>query len=541
MGGFSKRAGSGARRTALVVMGLMLVVAMLVPVAPAFAAAPAILTPIPASGPVGTTVTITGASFGTFTQDSRVTFNGVKSAPTVWREALIITTVPAGATTGPVIVSTTSGDSNPETFEVTATPIPPTPTPTPLTPPAQTWYLAEGSTAYGFDSYILIQNTTTTAANVQVTYNTALGNVSRPQLLGVPASGRVTLHVNEELPNMDFSTTLAATQPVVCERAMYWNNRVEGTESIGVTLPSPTWYLAEGYTDNGYQTYVLVQNPLTSAAHVNVTYMTSKGLVQKATVTVGAGQRYTIDVNKDVPGCEVSARVDSDQPVICERSMYWDNKRGGHDSIGVTKGSKTWYMAEGSTAWGFRTYLLIQNPTTNWANVDVTYNTAGGPQAKPGFLMPPQSRKTIFVNDDVENNDTSIWVTSDQEVIAERSMYWDNGTGKAGHETVAMPAPATSVFLAEGSTAWGFDTYVCIQNPNDVDVTVNLTFMTLGGAVAVTSLPIVKGSRITAHLNQLIPNVDVATQVQCDKPIMAERAMYWNNKGGGHSSIGWTR
>jgi hypothetical protein len=156
-------------------------------------------------------------------------------------------------------------------------------------------------------------------------------------------------------------------------------------------------------------------------------------------------------------------------------------------------------------------------------------------------MMPPQSRKTIYVNGDVPNTDTSIQVISDQDVIAERSMYWNNGTGRAGHETVGMPAPATSVFLAEGSTAWGFDTFVCIQNPNDVSVNVNVTFMTNSGAVLGPTVNIARGTRVTLHLNDIIPNVDVATKIQCNMPIMAERAMYWNNKGGGTSSIGWTQ
>ena len=531
MGAHSKRAGSRCGRAMVLFAGLALVALMLVPAVPALAqVAPTINNVLPVRGPVNTPVTITGSNLGTNVPTSKVTFNGVAASPIFWNDTLIEVLVPAGATTGPVVVSTIFGDSNAVNFEVTSVP-----------QPQQTWYLAEGSTAYGFDSYIMIQNTTPNDATVQITYNTSFGRIPRPGLVGVPASARVTLHVNSELPNMDFSTTLAASQPVVVERSMYWNNRIEGTESIGTTAPNKNWYLSEGYTDQGFQTYVLVQNPQTASTTVNITYMSSKGVVKKQPFTVGAGQRYTVDVNKDVPGAEVSTQVTADQDVVCERSMYWDNKRGGHDSIGVTQGSKSWYLAEGSTRWGYNTYVLIQNPTSNWANIDVSYDTAGGPQVKPRFMMPPQSRKTIYVNGDVPNTDTSIQVISDQDVIAERSMYWNNGTGRAGHETVGMPAPATSVFLAEGSTAWGFDTFVCIQNPNDVSVNVNVTFMTNSGAVLGPTVNIARGTRVTLHLNDIIPNVDVATKIQCNMPIMAERAMYWNNKGGGTSSIGWTQ
>src|SRR5450756_1972813 len=79
-------------------------------------------------------------------------------------------------------------------------------------------------------------------------------------------------------------------------------------------------------------------------------------------------------------------KVESDQDIICERSMYWDARRGGHDSIGVTSPGKTWYLAEGSTAWGFTTWLLLQNPAEDKsAKVNVTYMTKFGPVYESDF------------------------------------------------------------------------------------------------------------------------------------------------------------
>ncbi|MCJ7745270.1 MAG: DUF5719 family protein, partial [Actinobacteria bacterium] len=317
---------------------------------------------------------------------------------------------------------------------------------------------------------------------------------------------------------------------------------IEGTDSIGVTAASKTWYLAEGSTAFGFETWVLIQNPGTAAANVDVTYMTSKGIVKKPTFPVAAGQRYTIDVGKDVGFCDVSTKVESDQDIVCERSMYWDSRRGGHDSVGVTSPGKTWYLAEGSTAWGFTTYLLIQNPAEDKsATVNVTYMTKFGPAREPAFTMGPGSRKTIRVNDSVGGEDTSIMVDSDNEVIAERAMYWDNGTGKAGHDTVGVPAPATNVYLGEGSTAWGFETFLCIQNPSNQDATVSVTYMTPNGPVNTPNRVVGANSRLTVDVGQECPDVDASIKVQSATPIMAERAMYWHNRGGGHVSIGWNQ
>jgi hypothetical protein len=68
--------------------------------------APTITGFTPASGPVGTSVTINGTNF---TGATAVQFNGVSAAFTATSDTAIQTTVPAGATTGPVSVTTAGG------------------------------------------------------------------------------------------------------------------------------------------------------------------------------------------------------------------------------------------------------------------------------------------------------------------------------------------------------------------------------------------------------------------------------------------------
>ena len=64
----------------------------------------------PDSGPVLTQVKIKGSNFGD--QEGTVTFNGVTHDPSRWNHNIIHAQVPQGATTGPVVVTTSAGRSS---------------------------------------------------------------------------------------------------------------------------------------------------------------------------------------------------------------------------------------------------------------------------------------------------------------------------------------------------------------------------------------------------------------------------------------------
>jgi len=87
-----------------------------------FTVAPSIMTLAPTSGPVGMSVTITGANFGAAQGTSTVSFNGTIATPTGWSATSIVAAVPSGATTGNVVVTVAGVASNGVSFTVIATP-----------------------------------------------------------------------------------------------------------------------------------------------------------------------------------------------------------------------------------------------------------------------------------------------------------------------------------------------------------------------------------------------------------------------------------
>lgn len=92
------------------------------PVIAAATAAPSITGLSPTSGPVGTSVTINGANFGSSQGTNFVTFNGTTASVVSWSASSIVASVPGGATTGNVTVAVGGVVSNGVPFTVTVPP-----------------------------------------------------------------------------------------------------------------------------------------------------------------------------------------------------------------------------------------------------------------------------------------------------------------------------------------------------------------------------------------------------------------------------------
>jgi hypothetical protein len=396
-----------------------------------------------------------------------------------------------------------------------------------VTAPAKTWYLAEGSTAGGFETWVLLQNPGAADANAKITYMTASGPRAGPSVR-LPRASRATVNVAATVPEQpDVSTSVTCDRPIVVERATYWGNRTGAHESIGVTAPAKAWYLAEGSTGGDFETWVLVQNPGAAEAHVAVGYLTGGGRAAGPSFTLPPGHRKSVNVADMVPGdWSVSELVTSDEPVVAERAMYWGGRRGGHSSIGVSSGQKSWSLAEGSTGGDFETWVLVQNPGDAEAHVRLTYQTDSRQVDGPAFTLAARSRKTINVADAVPLTwSVATSVSSDVPVVAERAVYW--GSRREGHDSIGTAAPSSDWYFAEGSTGPGFQTWVLVQNPQSADAHVTFTFMTDSGEVAGPGIVVGAHRRVTTDLAASIPGRwSASTRVHSDRPVVAERAMY---------------
>ncbi len=324
------------------------------------------------------------------------------------------------------------------------------------------WYLAEGYCGGGFDSWILLQNPNASDANVHIKYFGGRG-VIEEQDYAVGAGSRVTVNVDSipALETAEFSADITSDQPIVAERAMYFDSdgRGGGTCAPPIGSLGEQWYFAEGYTGGHFDTWVLVMNPdETRTARVTATFMQPGGAVKQYELQVPPRSRSTIHVDA-VPGLDstdVSTRIDSDLPVAAERAMYFDyyGWRGGHDSPGATELSDKWYFAEGCTNDHFDTWVLLQNPGEATATARLTFMLPGGDTLSKEVTLRPHSRGTVKVNE-VEGMaaaDFATLVESDVPIAAERAMYFSYRTRDGGSNSFGVPAPCKTWYFAEGYT-----------------------------------------------------------------------------------------
>ncbi len=217
-----------------------------------------------------------------------------------------------------------------------------------VTAPSTEWFLAEGATGTFFETFVLIANPNSAAADVTVTYVTETGQtVTRNK--SVPANARLTVNIEAEgsatIANAAVATRVQSTIPVVVERAQYWPNApsqwLEAHNAFGVTAAGQAWGLAEGQTGRFEvaNSYILLANNTSNAATVTIDFIREVDLPVTRTFTVPANSRFSVSVG---PGNLVpelneerfGAVVTSTVPIVVERALYW-NANGEFWSAGT--------------------------------------------------------------------------------------------------------------------------------------------------------------------------------------------------------------
>jgi streptogramin lyase len=247
--------------------------------------------------------------------------------------------------------------------------------------PANDWRFAEGYTGGQFQENLELANFGTTPANATVVLEYDNGS-TLTNTYNINPQDNITLDVNfatnhtvgicspmpcalSQSVSAEITTNTGTT--IVAEREMFFRfnhfdralNRTTtamgGTDVIGQsgTATNTSYSFAEGYTFNGYDEWLTIQNPTNNLETVWVSLINGKGTLYSFPISVLAHSRYTLNVDEKVvlqmyhtgdgtAGYQVSMTVQTTggSVFVAERPMYWNvsGSQGGDDVIGYIGG-----------------------------------------------------------------------------------------------------------------------------------------------------------------------------------------------------------
>ena len=393
------------------------------------------------------------------------------------------------------------------------------------------YYLAEGATGAFFDNDVLIANPNAVDAPVTLTFLLE-GGATIVEIRTVAAQSRMTVSV-DAIPGLESTSasvqvTSTSGVPLVVERTMSWDSTHYGGHTANAVMnPATRWIFAEGF-QGFFDTYVLIANATATPGTATLTFLREGETPFVTSVPVGAFSRQTVYAGDypDIVNRAFGIVVDSTVPVIAERAMYFASVPGkfwggGHVNTGTTTPSTTWFHAEGATGTFFNTFILLSNPFSTPATVELQFLLQSGEVITRAKTVPGNQRLTINPAGEgdprLENASLSTVVTSDVPIVSERSMYWpgDASPFGEGHNSAGIVSTGLRWGLAEGRIGGplAYDTYILLTNATAGPADVRVTFLREAGAA-----PVVKTYTVPATSRF---NIDVRSMV----PEMAERIL----------------
>lgn len=218
-----------------------------------------------------------------------------------------------------------------------------------------TWYFAEGAVFLRFWTYYLILNPNPAPVSVAVDY-IGEGRLIDSDVYVVNPTTRRTLLLNDELRRLGHSyeggvaakfRTLGG-EPIIVERSTYWGRPwQEGANSVGLRQPAATWFMPEGTTADGFDSYQFVMNPNAHAITVRLTVITQNSIRFLDDIALSSLGRKTFYMNEELAKQGVAPQPFSvivqciGGDCVAEHAVYWHRLYdgnlwgGGSTAVGI--------------------------------------------------------------------------------------------------------------------------------------------------------------------------------------------------------------
>lgn len=193
------------------------------------------------------------------------------------------------------------------------------------------WIFAEGASGARLDTYLLLANPGSAAANVAVTYLLSDGRtVTRSHMVAPRSRSTVFVdHEGPELADASFGISVLSTNGVeiVAERAMWWDasnpaGYQDGHAAMGVSAGGTGWFVW-GYAS---KQYLLIVNPGAQPANLRITPRRYDGVQQvPSSYSIPPTTRVTIDLATVSPVSNsflVESTDSTPTPLVVEHALY---------------------------------------------------------------------------------------------------------------------------------------------------------------------------------------------------------------------------
>lgn len=386
----------------------------------------------PSSGAIGASVTIYGTGFSPTPGQNTVTFNGTAATITSSTTTQLVTTVPAGATSGTIAVTTPSGSAAGTTPFVVGTPGQPT--------------------INSFTPQIGVAGTAVTISGTN--FNT------------IPTNNRAKFNGKSSTPSSATSSSVVTAVPTQIGSGRITIATPAGLATGGDFFVPPSPYTAADVSNTGRAT-------LGSATTVSMTTASKIGLV----VFDGTpGQRVSLRLSSvSIPWSQVSIMKPDNAALV---SPTWVNTNGQFIDTQTLSalGSYTIVIDPDSTNTGNITLTLYDVP----ADVSGTIS-AGGSAVAVTTTTPGQNARLTFtgsVNQRVSLKLTSVsipgsWVSiTKPDATTLVGPAWSNTTG-AFIDTQTLPTAGTyAIVLNPDAANTGNATLTLYDVPADASGTI---------------------------------------------------------------------
>jgi hypothetical protein len=294
---------------------------------------------------------------------------------------------------------------------------------------ATRWYFAGGTTAKGYELWLLLVNPFPEDAVVDVTLVADGEQVVPPdfQQRPVPARSRVSVPIHETVLRKDrVATTVTATRGrIAAAESSYLTEGVQGAAlTIGVAAPASTWYFADGIAGPDLSSTISVFNPSDVEATARVDLTTDSGEAMTASaLTVAPHDRTDLRLAAGLrPGTSFATRVTASAPVVAMSEQLATRPTSGYLlSEGTQRPERSWLIPEAGAGPPADSSVSLMNPGTAPVHLSIGSLEKGSirvPANAAAIEVLPGRRRTLRIGELFSGAALSLILRADGPIVA---------------------------------------------------------------------------------------------------------------------------